>query len=283
MTRIALMTDSTCGLAPETLARHNIIVAPIQVMIGERVFREGVDLTAEELFQELFSSQEVASTSLPTGEDFDAAFQQARQMGAEQVLGIFLAGELSGTFNGARLAAMDHDDLTVELVDSGTTSLALGLIVLRAARRLADGENLAQVAAQARQESQRVDAFALLDTLEFVRRGGRIGRAGELIANVLNIKPVLRVADNRADVVARVRSFKKGIAWLKERATDAAPVAGLGVIHTSGESRKTAEALAQELRPLVAEGGDLLVEPASSAIAVHTGPDAIGLMLLRTE
>jgi len=280
MSDIAIITDSTCTLPADLVERYQLIITPCQVRIGEAVYREGVDLTAEELFNRIFTSRETPTTSLPSGEDYAAAFEEVQRRGVRQVLGIFVGSGLSGTFNGARLAAQDYD-LDVELVDSETTSLALGLLVLEAARRVEAGGTLAEIAESLRAETSSLAAYALLDTLEFVRRGGRIGRVGELIANVLNIKPILRIANNAADVAARTRSHRKGLAWLTDTLADAAPVRGLGLIYTSGESKGIAEGLLGEMRQYVAEGGDVLLEPAGAAIAVHTGPNGVGLMFMK--
>lgn len=280
MNQIAIITDSTATLPARLIERYQLIVVPCQVRIGESVYREGVDLTGEELFHRMFTSNSTPATSLPSGEDYAAAFAEVQRRGITQVLGLFVGSGLSGTFNGARLAAQEYE-LEVELVDSGTTSLALGLLVLEAARRVEAGGTLAEIAESLRDETAHLEAYALLDTLEFVRRGGRIGRVGELIANLLNIKPILRVAHNTADVAARTRSHRKGLAWLKDTLADAAPVRGLGLIYTSGEAQQIAESLIDELRPFVAEGGDVLLEPAGAAIAVHTGPNGIGLMYMK--
>ncbi len=280
MNQIAIITDSTCTLPAELVERYQLIVIPCQVRIGESVYREGVDLTAEELFHQMFTSNSTPATSLPSGEDYAAAFEEIQRRGQSQVLGLFVGSGLSGTFNGARLAAQDYE-LEVELVDSGTTSLALGLLVLEAARRVEAGGTLAEIAESLRADTDNLEAYALLDTLEFIRRGGRIGRVGELIANVLNIKPILRVSHNAADVAARTRSHRKGLAWLKDTLADAAPVRGLGMIYTSGEAKEIAKGMIDELRAYVVEGGDVLLEPASAAIAVHTGPNGIGLLFLK--
>jgi len=280
MDEIAIITDSTCTLPARLVERYKLIVAPCQVRIGENVYREGVDMTAEELFQRMFTSQEMPATSLPSGEDYAAVFAEVQRRGIRQVLGVFVGSQLSGTFNGARLAAQNYD-LEVELVDSGTTSLGLGLLVLAAARRVEDGGDLGQIAESLRAEVDNLEVYALLDTLEFVRRGGRIGRVGELIANVLNIKPILRVSHNAVEVAARTRSYRRGLAWLTHRLSAAAPVRSLGLIYTSDEARETAQRLSEELRQQVVDGGDLLVEPAGAAIAVHTGPNGIGLMFLK--
>lgn len=280
MSDIAIITDSTCGLPKELIERHKLIVAPCQVRIGEQVYREGVDLTAEELFHRMFTSHATPATSLPAGEDYTAAFEEVLRRGATKVLGLFVGSQLSGTFNGARLAAQEYD-LEVEMIDSGTTSLALGLLVLEAARRVEAGGDFHEIAESLRAETDNLEAYALLDTLEFVRRGGRIGRVGELIANVLNIKPILRVSHNSADVAARTRSHRKGLAWLQETLADVAPVRGLGLIYTSSEAQAIVNEMVDQLRPYVVAGGDILVEPAGAAIAVHTGPNGIGLLFMK--
>ncbi len=279
MNKIAIITDSTATLPTALIEQHQLIVIPLQVHVGDAVYREGLDLTAEELFPLMFSSSHTPTTSLPAGQDYAAAFEEVQRRGISQVLGIFIGSGLSGTFNGARLAAQDYE-LDVELIDSGTTSLALGLLVLEAARQVeAASSTLADIADSLRSETANLAAYALLDTLEYVRRGGRVGRVGELIANVLNIKPILRITQNTVDVVARTRSQRKGLAWLNSVMADAAPVRGLGLIYTSDETKEIAAGMAIDLRQYVVDGGDILLEPAGAAIAVHTGPNGIGLLL----
>jgi DegV family protein with EDD domain len=278
MSKIVIMTDSTCNLPAHIIEQEGLIVVPCQVRIGEQTYREGVDLTAEQLFGRMFSSSETPATSLPSGEDYHAAFAEAERRGATQLLGIFLGSSYSGTFNGARLTAQEYT-LEVELVDSGTTSLAMGLLVRRAAAMIRAGKSLQDTAAELRILAERAELHALLDTVEYVRRGGRIGRIGEIIANVLNIKPTLRLARNSADVVARNRSHKKGMSALVETARAAAPLQAASVIHTGAEEE--AMALAKEIASLVQGDQEILVEPATAALATHAGPNAIGIGFIR--
>ncbi len=280
MSKAIVMTDSTCGLPAEILAEKNILVVPCRVNVGQAVYREGVDLTAEELYRQMFASQETPTTSMPAGEDYQAAFQQVVDQGYDQVLGVFVGSAYSGTFNGARLAAQEYP-LEVALVDSGTTSLALGMLAMHGADLLAQGVPLEEAAAECRRLAEGAEAHALLDTLEYVRRGGRIGRVGELIATMLHIKPILRLARNAADVVARTRSQKRGIAKLRKTVEEAAPLLGLAMIHTSDSTRELAAQLAEELGHFVVEGGPVLVAPAGAALAVHTGPGGVAATFLR--
>jgi DegV family protein with EDD domain len=169
--------------------------------------------------------------------------------------------------------------LEVELVDSGTTSLAMGLLVQRAAALIGAGKSLRETAADLRALADRAELYALLDTVEFVRRGGRIGRVGELIANVLNIKPTLRLARNSVDVVARSRSRGKGLTGLVEVVRAAAPLQAASVIHTGAEQE--AQALAREIAPFVKADQEILIAPATVALAAHSGPKGIGIGLIR--
>lgn len=278
MSNIAILTDSTAGLSPQIIERENLIVVPCQVSIGQKTYREGVDLTAEQLFDRIFGSDETPSTSMPAGEDYAAAFAEIQARQATGVLGIFVGSGFSGTFNGARIAAQEQP-IPVELVDSGTTSLALGLLVLHAARMARSGHALEEIATEVRGLSEQAELYALLDTLEFIRRGGRIGRVGELVATFLNIKPVLRLTHNSADVVARTRSRKRGIAWLLNTAQEAAPVRSIGVIHTGAVEAATD--LAEQLRPFAHPDQEILIQPAGAAVAAHAGPDAIGFGMIR--
>lgn len=279
MNQIAIMTDSTCGLPSHVVEREGVIVIPCQVRIGDQIYKEGVDLTTDALFEHIFSSTEVPATSLPAGEDYTAAFEEAQRRGATQVLGIFVGSGYSGTFNGARLAAQEHPELDTELIDSSTTAIAQGLLVLEAVKQVRAGQSLQQAVEAVRMLVERTELYALLDTLEFVRRGGRIGRVGELIANVLNIKPILRVSHNAADVVARNRSRKKGINWLLETAGEAAPLRAAGVMHINA-AQEAAE-VAKALESLVEEKQAIMVTDAPSAIATHAGPNALGIGFIR--
>ncbi len=280
MSKIIIMTDSTCGLSKDIIEREELIVVPCQVNVDDQVYKEGVDLTAEELFERLYSSSSTPTTSLPAGEDYAAAFEEVQRRGADQVLGLFVGSSFSGTFNGARLAAENYP-VTTELIDSGTTAIALGLLVLEAKRLVKEGMTLQAAAAQLREMADRTELYALLDTLEYIRRGGRIGRVGELIANVLNIKPVLRVARNSLDVVARARSRKKGLNWLMETAQEARPIKAAGVMHILVPQE--ADELARDLSALVVNQPSLMVEPVTAAVAVHSGPLAIGCGIIRAN
>lgn len=277
---IGVITDSTAGLPPEVAAEEGIIVVPCQVRIGQTVYREGVDLTTEELFRRMFSSAETPATSLPAGEDFLAAFEEARRRGYDQVLGVFVGSGFSGTLNAARLFAA-QTPLEVAVVDSGTTALALGLLAVYGARRARQGVPLPALARELEGLAQGAELYALLDTLEYVRRGGRIGRVAEMVASVLHIKVVLRIARNQADVVARMRSRKRGLAWLQDVTREAAPLLGLGAMHTGGETEALAHELAEALADSVTPGGPVLVSMAGAALAVHAGPNAVGVALLR--
>lgn len=280
MSKIVIMTDSTCGLPAHIIAQEELIVVPCQVHVGDQVYKEGVDLTADELFERIYTSSATPTTSLPAGEDYTAAFEEVKRRGADQVLGLFVGSKFSGTFNGARLAAQEHP-LQVELIDSGTTAIALGLLVLEAVRLVKEGASLQDAATQLRQTAERTELYALLDTLEYIRRGGRIGRVGELIANVLNIKPVLRVARNSLDVVARARSRKKGLSWLIETAQETQPLYAAGVMHI--QTADEAVELARTLSPLVAGHPQLMIEPVTAAVAVHAGPLAIGMGMIKSS
>lgn len=275
---IVVMTDSTAGFPNEVIEELGLLVVPCQVFVGDDVYKEGVDITAEALFERIFTSQDTPTTSLPTGEDYRATFQAALDRGATQLVGIFVGSGLSGTFNGARVAAQEFPQLETYLVDSGTVSAGLALLTLEAARLVKEGHDLQTVGQRLDALAPKAELYALLDTLEYIRRGGRIGRVGELIANVLNIKPVLRLARNSGDVVARNRSRKKGITWLIETAGKAQNLKGISVIHINAETE--ALELVETLRPLLPSGTEIAVGPAPAAVAAHGGPGAIGFGIL---
>jgi DegV family protein with EDD domain len=279
MSNIAIVTDSTSCLSSEVAKREGIIVVPCQVHFADQSYREGVDMTTDELFHRVFSDGDIPETSMPLGQDFMSAFQMAQEHGAESILGIFLGSSFSGTFNGARLAA-EEAPLPVELVDSGTTSLGLALLAIHAARQARQTEvSPPQFAAEIRDLARGAEVYAMLDTLEFAHKGGRVGWISQTIAAFLHIKPILRLSNNSIDLVARTRSRKRAMAWLMNKAFEIAPQHGISVIHSG--TRDQAVELADQISPLLQPGQEMMVEPTGAALATHTGPNALGFGLVR--
>lgn len=275
---IQIITDSTADIPAEIAARAGIIVVPCQVIFGDAAYREDVDLTSAEFFQKLRTSTTLPQTALPRGEDFAAAYREAEERGATGVLAIHLGSTFSGVFNAARLYG---EEVTVptEFVDSGTSSLAMGLLALHAARRASAGVELEELAAEIRSLARGAELYAMLDTLKYARRGGRVGRVTEAVASVLNIKPILRIAHNSIDLVSRHRSVKRALHALVETVREVEPQHGVAVIHAETPNR--AAELAERVREVISSDRDVIVHTAGAVLSTHAGPGAVGIGLVR--
>ncbi len=275
---IQVITDSTADLPPDVAAQQGILVVPCQVTFGEESFREGVEITDEEFFRRLRTSPVLPRTALPRGEDFEAAYREARARGATGVVAVHLGSGFSGLFNAARLFAR-HADVPVEVVDSGTASMALGLLALHAARLARRGMALSQVAGHVRRLAPRAETYAMLDTLEYARRGGRVNRVVAAVATALRIKPILRVARNSVDLVARERTRRRALDWLARRVLLADDTLGVAVVHA--DAPDLAGTLARLVQEHLKAEAACLRATAGAVLGTHAGPGAVGVCLIR--
>jgi DegV family protein with EDD domain len=272
---VRIVTDSTCDLPPSVAAEHGITVVPLTISFGHESFRDGVDISATEFYHKLESAGQLPRTSQPSPESFATAYREVAS--PDGVVSIHISGKLSGTINSARNgAAMLEGGTTIEFVDSRMVAFGLGAIVLEAARVAEAGGDLEAVAGAARDAIPRTRVLAVVDTLEYLRRGGRIGRASSLLGSVLDIKPMLAVEDGEVVPAGRVRSRAKAIEKLVEAATS---VNASAVYVASAANPQRASALIERLRPRMPEAtfmqGDL-----GPTVGAYTGPNALGLATL---
>lgn len=274
---IQIITDSTADIPPSVAEREGILVIPCQVIFGTDSYREGVELSPDEFFERLRrTGKTLPTTTLPLQGDIQAAFEAARDRGAEAAISIHLGSAFSGAFNAVRLAA-EEAPLEVKVVDSGTTSLAMGWVAILAARAAREGATLEVLSALIEDLCSRASLYAMLDTLEYLRRGGRVNRVSEMFAGLLDIKPILHVANNRIEPVTRVRTRTRAMAWLRDRIAADAPLQGLAVIHAAVPDQ--AATLAEMIRPYAPE--ELIVTTAGAVLGTHAGPGAVGVGYVR--
>jgi DegV family protein with EDD domain len=273
---VKIVTDSTWDLTPELAAQLDVTVVPLSVLFGEEAYKDGVEITHEAFFDRLVNGPVHPSTSQPSVGDFAAAYKELTDQGHE-IVSIHISDKLSGTLNSARAAKLDLPDATIALVDSTTAALALGLVVKAAAEAVQAGKTHAEVVALTEDAAEKTDVYFILDTLTYLQKGGRVGKAQALIGGLLSIKPILTVRDGEVHPYEKVRSRAKGIAKLKEIAAKGAPYAELGVIF-EGESDIVTE-LTEALSGLTDK--PVLPGKIGSVIGVHSGPDVVGLALRR--
>jgi DegV family protein with EDD domain len=278
--RVAVVTDSTAYL-PEPLAeRYGVTVVPLQVVVGGRSGAEGAEVTPADVAKALGERRATVTTSRPAPEEFAAAYRAAFDSGSEAVLSVHLSAQLSGTYDAARLAALDAPG-PVEVLDSGSIAMGLGFAVLAAAEAAADGADLAAAAAAARSTMERTTIFFYVDTLEYLRRGGRIGAAAALLGTALSVKPILHVRDGAVVVKEKVRTTGRAVARLEDLVAEAAGGAGcdLAVHHLAAGER--AADLRDRLVARLPDVGRVVVSEVGAVVGAHTGPGVLGVVAVR--
>jgi DegV family protein with EDD domain len=277
--RVAVVTDSTAYLPSELLEGYGIHVVPLYVVLAGRSGREGWDIGPDEVARTLAVRGQTVSTSRPTPGDFVAAYRRALDAGAERLVSIHLSAELSGTWDAARLAASQVGEHIVTVLDSRSAAMGSGFAVLAAARSAAAGAEAADVAEAARTTAAATRTFFVVDTLEHLRRGGRIGSAAAVLGSALAVKPVLHVQDGRVVPLEKVRTSTRALHRLVQRAAEAAgqgPVS-VAVHHLAAADR--ADRLAAELRGRMPALRELHVSELGAAIGAHVGPGAVGVVV----
>ncbi|GAA2257876.1 MULTISPECIES: DegV family protein [Kitasatospora] len=275
--RLALVTDSTAYLPQEAIDRHRIAVVPLSVAVGDEVLAEGVEISPKEVAEALRAKRRV-TTSRPSPETFAAAYRAAAAEGASGVVSVHISGELSGTYEAARLAAGEAG-IPVRVVDSRLVGMALGHTVLTAARAVEAGLGLDEAVAAATARAAMTSSFFYVDTLEHLRRGGRIGAAQALLGSALAVKPLLHLSDGRIEPLEKVRTASRAIARLEELAVDRAGAADvdIAVHHLAAEER--AEPLAERLRERIPGLRDLYVGEVGAVIGAHVGPGLLAVVV----
>lgn len=277
MSRVALVTDSTASLPPDLVVAHDITVIPLQVVFGTRSYDEGPDATPEAVARALRDRIPV-STSRPGPSVFLRAYEQAARAGAEAVVSVHLSRYMSGTYESAALAAM-QSPIPVETVDSRHLGMATGFAVITAADVLAKGKGAPDAAEAARARAAATSALFYVDTLEYLRRGGRIGAAMALVGSALAVKPLLTVDDGRIGPLEKVRTSSRAVSRLEDLAVQVAAEqrVDLAVHHLANPD--CAATLADRLLHRVPGIHDLVVCEVGAVIGAHVGPGMLGVVV----
>lgn len=279
---IALVTDSTATLPPHLCEQRGITVVPLQVVIGAQSFDEGVDGGATpQTVADALTEWTPVSTSRPTPAAMLEAYEKAAAEGATAVVSIHLSSQMSGTFESARLAAAQAP-IPVTVVDSGQLGMATGFAVLTAADVIAAGGSADAAAGAARARAQNTTSLFYVDTLEHLRRGGRIGSAAALFGSALSVKPLLKLEDGRIGPLEKVRTTNRALSRLEELAVQAAGSSQVDIAVAHLASSERAESLAQRLRErLLANLGDREISSCEvgAVIGAHVGPGMVAVVV----
>jgi DegV family protein with EDD domain len=275
---IRVVTDSTSDILPDEAERLGIDVVPLTVRFGDEQFRDGIDLGPDAFYRRLPGTQVQPSTSQPTPEQFAEVYR--RHVGAgDSVVSIHISAKLSGTLQSASLAAQQFPAGSVRVVDSMTVSAGMQFLVRGALRDIARTGTADVVEQRVISRRARVRVYVLLDTLTYLQRGGRIGRAQSFLGGILNVKPLLRVRDGEVHPEARVRSRQQGIAKLVAIAAAQGPLEGLAAFHCGApELLKMIEPALRSAHPEV----ELVSGQLGAVVGTYSGPGGVGIALLPT-
>ncbi|MFF9348300.1 DegV family protein [Streptomyces sp. NPDC014734] len=274
---VAIVTDSTAYLPPETMERHGITAVPLTVVLGDQALEDGTELSARSLAVALQKRRPV-TTSRPGPEVFAASYRAAAGAGAEGIVSLHLSAEMSGTYDAALLAAADAP-IPVRVVDTGMVAMALGFCALTAAETVEAGGSLDEAVAAAEKRAADTCAYFYVDTLDYLRRGGRIGAAQALLGSALAVKPLLQLDGGRIELLEKVRTASKAIARLEEIVTERAGSGRVDVAVHHLAAPERAERLAERLRERVPGLVDLHVSEVGAVIGAHTGPGLLGAVV----
>ena len=210
MGQIKIVTDSTADLTPALIKEFNINVIPLKVLIGDNVYREGVDITPAKFYELLAQCDKLPTTSQPSPGEFIELYQELTADGSS-VISIHISGQMSGTVQTANIAKNTLAERDITVVDSKLVCMALGLVVLAAARAAREGQSKEQILAKIQEVAGKVQTYFVVDTLEYLAKGGRIGKAAALVGTVLNIKPILTIDDGMIAPFEKVRGKNKAL------------------------------------------------------------------------
>ena len=277
---VRIVTDSTSDLPPEICRELDITVVPLTVNFGDTGYKDGVDLSADEFYKKLIAADKLPTTSQPSAGAFGEAYKDVAK-DTDEILSIHISGKLSQTYNSARLAAsVMEGSCNVQVMDSLQVSMGLACIVMAAARAARDGASMEDVQQLVSRMMPETRTLALLETLEYLAKGGRIGKVQAYLGNslrplaIFKVIPIVEVRDGEAHPLTRVRTRQKGLDRLLTEAHSASGITMAGVAYST--NRQEAESVLETLRPLVSSD-NLVLSRFGPVLGTHLGPGALGL------
>jgi DegV family protein with EDD domain len=277
MSDIRIVTDSTAYLPADIVAGKGIRVVPLLVNFDTEVFREGADLSNDEFYRRLTTEDKLPTTSQPSVGDFKTAYQELADAGAKGIISLHIAEGISGTVQSARAAAAEMQGIEISVVNSRMTGVALALMLLRAVEEIEAGKSQAEVVKMLEDLSNKIHIYFVVDTLEYLHKGGRIGGAKAFMGSVLNIKPILELQDH-IEPVGKGRGRAKALAEMLEIAKKQLGGAHCryGLTHTR-EPQYMKELQKQIVDALDCDPEPLLINETGPVIGTHVGPGTLGI------
>jgi DegV family protein with EDD domain len=276
---VRVVTDSSADLSPALVTDLSIEVVPLKVRFGEEEFIDGVSLTPEGFWARLRTSDTTPQTAAPSPGDFEHAFAKVLAEGANGIVCVTLSSKVSATYQAAQVAAENFADrCRVAVVDSLSVSAGLGNLCRAAARRAAEGADVASIVAEAEELRSTVAFYGAVETLEFLRRGGRIGAARALLGTALSIRPLLHFEQGSVEVAGKVRTRQRSLAWIAEHLEADYPVESMTAFHADAPD---VDAFVEMLAARMPDQG-IDVTLMGPVMGAHVGPGTVGVAYFKT-
>ncbi len=283
MEKIAIVTDTAADLDKETIREYGIRVLPFRIIYPDREYRDGVDITSEKIYADIPTIH--VKSSLPSMEEMDELFTGLVDEGYTHTIVVTLSSGLSGIYNGVRLAAERHPDLIIHVEDSRSISMGEGVLAIEAARLARQQVPFEEIVERVGSMKERVKLFFVVETLEYLIRGGRIGRVAGSLAEMMNVKPVIgsSLTDGKYETVARVRGRRKSIERLLSLVQETAQGHRCKAYILHGNAREEMQAFADQVQKVAGITEVVTGDNITPVAGVHSGPGLIGVVLVREE
>ncbi len=272
---VKIVTDSTADLPTDVVKALGITVVPLTVRFGQESFLDGVELSSEAFFQRLAASKALPTTSQPSPGVFLETYRKLLDAG-HQVVSVHISEKLSGTLNSARQAKDQLPGSAIETLDSQQATLGLGLVVMAAAKAVQQGASLVEAVAVAREAVGQVQVFGILETLEYLQKGGRIGKVRALVGSLLKVRPMITVREGVPHSLGLARSRNQAMQYLLTVARERAPLKQAAVVYST--TPQEAEQLADQVQQYV-QNGKVLMARFGPVLGTYVGPGAWGLVV----
>ncbi len=279
--KIAILVDSGSDVPPELLERHHIFMIPLKILFNEGEYLDGLTIDAQEVYRRL--PNEIPKTSLPSGEQVVSVLDQIYEQGYRKVLAVCISGNLSGTCNMLRVVCEDYEKLECHVIDSKNISIGSGMLALYAAQLLEEDIGFEELCQKTESMIGNSKVFFCLKTLEYLQKGGRIGKIAAMLGSAISLKPIISCNEEgnyypMAKALGRVPSIKKMLE-LAQKFADDCPKVMLAVMH--GGASEEIESLINEVKKKIPQGVISVRGQISPALGVHTGPGLVGICVLR--
>lgn len=274
--KITLVTDSTCDIHPDLLKEKEILFAPLKVLFKETEYIDKISFTNSEFYEKMRNSPELPTTSQVNPNEFQEIFERELEMGNE-VIGIFISSDLSGTYNSAMIAKDMIGSDRIHIVDSRTTSFSLAMIVFKAQEMINQGVSAQDIIQKLETYVEKAQLYGMLDSLDNLKKGGRLSSGTAMIGKMLNLKPIIEVKNGKVEVASKARGSKKGFSWMLDQIQSDYPegkIDQIALAHANDPEKLI------ELKKLVTERFEIntIFElEIGSVVGTHTGEGCVGI------